>query len=340
MFNRSKVKAHTPTERLLFAVALVLAVVIVGTMGFCILEKRPLLESLFFTLITISTLGMKADYMTDISATGQVWIMILIVIGIASAMIAMSIVVSLVVEGQMRIILGRRTVHNKIASLSNHFIIAGYGRMGSLICQHLMHRNAALVVIDQDSHNTAQAEQDGFLYVLGDANDEEILKAAGIERAKGFVAALSTDAENVFVTLVARDLNSKLFIAARAERIDSEARLCRAGANKAICPQMIGARRLANILTRPGVVDFVDFATEGLNLEAEQYKIESNSKLIGQSLRQANLPREVGILVVGMKTAGGKVIFNPNPDIVMQVNDTMIVIGQSGSMAKLEELFS
>ncbi|MBN1845381.1 MAG: potassium channel protein [Sedimentisphaerales bacterium] len=330
----------TPLDRLIFALVLILVVVSVGTAGFVIIEGWSFLDAFYMTLATISTLGMKATHIPEINRGGEIWIMVLIVVGILIAMIALSTIAGMVVEGQMRSILGRRKVSLKIASLQNHIIVAGYGRMGRSVCHHLLQGSAELVIIDQDNAHTAQAEQDGFLYVLGDASDEAVLKAAGIERARGLVSVLATDAENVFVTLIARDLSDTLFIAARAETIKSEERLLRAGANKAICPQVIGARRLANILTRPGVVDFVDFATEGINLEAQQFHLDAECKLIGQSLRQANLPRELGILVVAMKHQDGQTVFNPNPDTVLQQDDTMIVIGQLGSMAKLEERYS
>ncbi len=337
MLKRSKNVRFSPLYRMYLALVLIFVVVCVGMAGFVIIEGWSFLDSLYMTLATISTLGMKTAHIPEISTGGEIWIMFLIIIGIVIAMIALSTIAGVVVEGQVRSILGRRKVSIKIASLHNHFIVAGYGRMGHSICEYLQHSNAPLVVIDQNSEKTAQAEQKGFLYVLGDASDETILRSAGVDRARGLVAALTGDAENVFVTLIARDLNEKIFIAARAETVDSEPRLLRAGANKVICPHVIGARRLANILTRPGVVDFVDFATEGIDLEAEQYLITAESKLAGQSLRQANLPRQVGLLVVALRGKDGKTRFNPDPDTVLQPDDTMIVIGQIGSLAKLEE---
>ncbi len=340
MLKRPKHVRFTPLYRMYFALVLIFVVVCIGTAGFAIIEGWSFLDSFYMTLATISTLGLKTARIPPVSVGGEIWIMVLITIGIVIAMVALSIVTGVVVEGQVRSILGRRKVSLKIASLHNHFIVAGYGRMGRSVCEYLQQSNAPLVVIDQNSDHTALAEQKGFLYVLGDASDETILRSAGIDRAKGLVAALTGDAENVFVTLVARDLNKKLFIAARAETVDSEPRLLRAGANKAICPHVIGARRLANILTRPGVVDFVDFATEGISLEAEQYLITAESKLAGQSLRQANLPRQVGLLVVAVKGKDGHTRFNPDPDTILQPDDTMLIIGQMGSLAKLEEHYA
>jgi len=340
MRKRPKNIRFTPLYRMYLALILIFVVVCIGTVGFVIIEGWCFFDSFYMTLTTISTLGMKTANIPNVQSGGQIWIMILIIVGIVIAMIALSTIAGVVVEGQVRSILGRRKVSMKIASLQNHFIVAGYGRMGRSVCDYLRQRNAPLIVIDQDNNNTAQAEQEGFLYVLGDASHEAVLRSAGIERAQGLVSVLTTDAENVFVTLIARDLNKKLFITARAETVDSEPRLLRAGANKVICPHVIGARRLANILTRPGVVDFVDFATEGISLEAEQYHIHRGSKLAGQSLRQANLPRQVGLLVVALTGKDGHTVFNPGPDTVLQADDTRLLIGQLGSLAKLEKHYT
>jgi voltage-gated potassium channel len=330
----------TPVERLSLALALLLAVVGLGVFGFVVIGNRGFIDSLYMTLVTISTLGMQASDSPWINTAEKLWIIFLIIVGIASAMISLSIIVGIVVEGHVRGILGRRKVNIKIASLNKHIIVCGYGRMGSSTCSNLQHRKEHVVVIDQDNHNTAQAEQDGFLYVLGDASDETILRSAGIERARGLITVLDTDAANVFVSLIARDLNPKIHIVARAEKAESESRLIRAGANKAICPHEIGATRLANILTRPGVVDFIDFATQGLDLEAEQFRIQPESKLVGQSLSQANLPRTTGALIIALKRSDGTTVFNPHADTILQVNDVMFVTGQRGSMEKLQQQYS
>jgi voltage-gated potassium channel len=283
---------------------------------------------------------MKTEGIGPIGVPGQIWLMLLIIVGVGTAMIALTTFASMIVEGQIRSLLGRRTVNIKIASLTNHYIVCGYGAMGRSLCERLRQYRALLVVIDRDPAVTAQADADGFLYILGDASEEHTLRNAGVERARGLVTVLPTDGDNVFVTLVARDLAPRLFIAARAEKLNSEPRLVRAGANKAICPHEIGARRAANILTRPGVVDFLDFAAEGLDLEAEQYVLEEGNRLIGQSLRQANLPREIGLLVVALKRQGGQTIFNPHPDTTLETEDTLIVIGKPGSLAELAKRFS
>ena len=333
-------KGLTPTERLVLALALLLAVAAVGAMGFVLIERMPLLDALYLTLVVISTLGMKTGIDMEMGPGGKIWVMILIITGIASATIALSTIVGMIVEGHVRSILGRRHVNRKIASSTDHIIVCGYGRMGRTLCASLQQRHVPVVVVDNDNNQTLLAEQEGLPYVLGDASEEAVLYDAGIERAKSLVTVLPTDAENVFVTLGARGLNEKLLIAARAEKAESESCLIRAGANRVICPPIIGAKQLANIITRPAVMDFIDFASEGLELEAEQYRITPECKLVGQSLRQANLPSCVGVLVVALKRSDGQTIFNPGPDTVFQVDDVMISIGPTGSLAQLDKKFT
>lgn len=327
-------------RQLRLSIMLLIAVVAVGTVGFVVLGKRPLAEALYMTLVTVSTLGMKPQSAPDISAGEMIWIMVMIAGGVSLAMVALSTIIGMVVEGQVRGIFGRRQVDRTIASLSGHIIVCGYGRMGHSLCQYLQQRHAAFVIVDHNPDCTSQAEQEQIPYVLGDATSADVLKNAGIERARGLVTVLHSDGDNVLVSLVARELNSKLHICARADRSESEEHLMRAGADIAICPQIIGARRLANILTRPSVVDFIDFATEGLNLEAEQYRLAEENELVGKTLRQANLPSRFGILVIALKRADGQITFNPSADTLLQIEDVMILTGQPGSMAKLQQFYA
>ena len=305
-----------------------------------VIENSSIIDSLYLTLITISTLGMRAAADADISQAGQLWIMLLIVVGIAAAMIALSLVVGIVVEGHVRNILGRHQLNSKIASLSDHSIVCGYGHMGQSVCQNLRLRDTTVVVIDQNPERTAQAETDGLLYVLGDATDESALRTAGIERAKCLVAVLATDADNVFATLVASDLNADLFIAARAERVESESRLLRAGADKVICPQVIG-RCPASQYPHPARRGRLHRTShpKGSSSKPKQYHVRPDCKLVGQTIRQANLPRQVGILIIALKRENGEIDFNPNPDTVLSPHDVIIITGQTGSMARLEKQF-
>ena len=332
-------KIPSSLNNILIAFLLLVAVVVVGTMGFAMLGNRSFIESLYFSLITVSTLGMAPVGSEPLSEIEKIWVIFMITGGIATAMISLTIITSAVVEGQIRGIFGRRKVDKKIASLQNHIIVCGYGRMGSSVCENLKMHNVQIVVIDQDSEHTSEAEQAGLLYVLGDATDENILKSAGIEQARGVICVLGNDASNVFATLVARDLNSRVTIVARSDRPESQNRLMRAGANRAICPYEISGSRLANIMTRPGLVDFIDFAAHGIDLEADQYTIQEGDGLEGCSIRDANLPRELGILVIAVTRGDGTNMFNPHPDTILRSGDIIIMTGQAGSISKFEQRY-
>ena len=332
-------KIPSSLNNIMVAFLLLIVVVVVGTMGFALLGNRGFIDSLYFSLITVSTLGMAPSGAEPFSEMEKVWVIIMITVGIAIAMVSLTIITSAVVEGQIRGVFGRRKVDKKIASLQDHIIVCGYGRMGSSVCDNLSLHKVQIVVIEQDSEHTFEAEQAGLLYVLGDATDENVLKSAGIEHARGVICVLGNDASNVFATLVARDLNNKVTIVARSDRPESQTRLIRAGANRAICPYDISGSRLANIMTRPGLVDFIDFAAHGIDLEADQYIVREGDGLEGSSLREANLPRELGILVIAVTRGDGTNMFNPHPDTIMRVGDTIIMTGQAGSISKFEQKF-
>ncbi|MBI9018241.1 MAG: potassium channel protein [Phycisphaerae bacterium] len=325
--------------RVVLAISILLAVIAVGTLGFKLIGNRDLLDCLYMTLATISTLGMKAGQTPPINQPERIWIIVLIVVGIAAATVAISTLVSMIVEGQMRTILGRRKVDRKIASLSGHTIICGYGRMGKSVCECLKNRDITLVIIDSDPDKTTDAEAEHLLYVLGDASEEKTLENAGLERASSLIAVLDTDAHNVFVSLIARDMNPKIKIAARAEKPESQSRLRRAGANHVICPHDIGAARLANLLTRPGIVNFIDLASKGMDIEAEQRTIDAGNLLEGITIKDANIPGKTGALIIALQRGDNFTMFNPRPDTVLKRDDVMFLTGPVGSMSRVEQEF-
>ena len=327
-------------NNLVAALLMLVAVVVIGTVGFAILGQRSFLDSLYFSLITVSTLGMSPPGEGPLTVAEKIWIICMITGGIAIAMVALTVITSAVVEGQIRGVLGRRKLDKKIATLQGHIIVCGYGKMGASVCENLKLHRASIVVIDNDNEKTSEAEQDGYLYVLGDATEETILKVAGIERARGIICVLENDASNVFATLVARELNPKITIVARSDKTESQARLMRAGADRAICPYEISGARLANIMTRPGVVDFIDFAAHGIDLEADQYTVRDGDDLQGKTLREVNLPRDIGVLVIAVSREDGTQMFNPHPDTIMRSGDTIFMTGQSGSISKFEKRYT
>lgn len=323
-------------RRLTMLLGSLVAFVVLGVLGYVVLERANLLDALFMVLITISTVGYRET--VPLSPAGQIWTMLVIAIGLVLASLTFSMLVTLLVAGEVRKVLGRRKLQSKIRQLRGHVIIGGYGRMGQLIAKELTSQGLKTVVIESNPQKTSSLDEQGLLYVLGDASEEESLLGAGVERAKALVTVLPHDADNVYAVLTARGLRSDLFIIARAEQGATEAKLRRAGADKVISPHAIGARRISNILTRPHVVDFVDVAARGVELEMDEYIVAADSPICGKTLRESNLRQRVNVMVVAIKRADGSTVFNPGPNEVILESDILILIGPAGASSQLESL--
>jgi voltage-gated potassium channel len=222
--------------------------------------------------------------------------------------------------------------------LTDHFIVCGYGRIGAIIVDELRRQHVPYVVIER-SHDRVQAVMEaGGLAVEADASSEDVLTRLGIARARGLIAAVGTDAENVYAVLTARVLRPDLYIIGRAETEDAERKLLRAGANRVVSPYRIGARELAQTALRPAVVDFFELATRAGNLELsiEQVAIGAGSPLAGQSIIDANVRQRYGLIVVGIQRTSGKMEFNPPGDAVMQAGDQLVVLGRTDGLRDLE----
>jgi voltage-gated potassium channel len=225
-----------------------------------------------------------------------------------------------------------------INHLSDHYVICGYGRIGSIVANEFKRQNTPFVIVERKPEKVAEANQRGFLAVEGDASREETLKQLGIDRARGLVAAVGTDAENVYAVLTARVLKSDLFIIARAEGEDSISKLKKAGADRVISPYRIGAVQIAQTALRPAVVDFVEIATSSDNLELsmEEIRVEKGSVIDGQPLSAA-IPRDkVNVVVVGIQRAHGHMEFNPTANTVLNAGDHLIVLGSTANLKTLE----
>ena len=231
-------------------------------------------------------------------------------------------------------------MESRISKLRNHYIICGFGRIGHLICRELQSRPVPFLVVEKDPHHIERLEREGFLYVEGDATEDDTLLAAGIHHAKGLITAVTSDTDNVYITLTARGLNPSLFILARAGEEGSEKKLMRAGASKVISPYTIGASRMAHAILRPSVVDFIEIATasEHLELQIEEIAIDAGSDLAGKTLVNSGIRRNMGIIIVGIKQTDGQMIFNPPPDKVIDPGSVLIILGKRQSINQLERI--
>lgn len=323
-------------RKLILSVVILFGVLIVGSIGYSVLEDAPFLEAVYLTVITLSTVGYERPEW--VHRAGKIWTILVIVFGVAAVAMAFSSLQAMVVSGAVRQALGRRKLENKIAQLSGHIIVCGYGRMGQAVVRDLRARGESLVVVDNSSERTTELEEEGVLYVLGDATEEETLLKTGLLGARALVTLLRGDADNVYVTLTARALDEKLTIVSRAEHQTTDAKLRRAGANHVITPQRIGAMRVVNTLTRPYVVDFVELAARGVDIEMDQFQIGEGSALCGETLRSSNLRQKTEGMVVAIRHADGKTTFAPGPREVLRAGDNLIMLGPPDLYKRLEAL--
>ena len=313
------------------------AVVTYGTVGYMIIEGWNFIDSLFMTVITLTTVGYSEIHEMD--RAGRIFSIVLILSGVGAMFYALGVGAKILLEGEIREILGRKRLNKKIESLKNHYIVCGFGRMGSIICKELMQSKAPFVVIESSSELLATLDAD-ILSLQGDATQDSILEQAGIEKAKGLISVLSSDANNLYVVLSARGLNQHLRIVARASEEGAEQKLIRAGADSVVSPYYIGGLRIAHTLIKPAVVDFIEFATrsENLELQMEEVKVKDDSHIIDHSLDQSGIKRDMGVIIVAIKRETGNMEFNPTSKCVIRQGDTLVVMGETKQLQELEKV--
>lgn len=303
------------------------AVLVLGTAGYVAIEGWPWFDALYMTVITVGTVGFREVH--ELNRAGQIFTMVLILAGFGAVLFAFGTFVDFVVEGHLKGLLEGRRMGNRIKSLSGHHIVAGLGRVGSVVAQALADEGATFVVIESSEEAAAWAMEQGWLVLGADATDESTLIAAGIESAASLVTALDTDADNLFVAFSARALNPDVFIVARSSHQSSEEKLRRAGANRVMTPNVVGGRRMASMVLHPVVSDYLDLVTHGDDVEYRLQDIEigAGSLFDGKSIREARVRDSTGAYVLAVQTPGGEVNTNPSPDTVMHARDRLVVLG-------------
>ncbi|WP_079932943.1 TrkA family potassium uptake protein [Carboxydocella sp. ULO1] len=311
--------------------------IFLGTIGYMLIEDYSLRDALWMTTITLTTVGY--GLVKPLSVPGTYFTIFLSYAGLALILYALGLIGALIVEGDLFDLLGRRKMKQEIAKLRDHIIVCGAGRVGKQVIERLKKERTPFVVIEQKEHLFNSLLEEGVLAILGDASMEEVLRKAGIERAKGLVSAIPGDANNVFVTLTAKEINPGITIVARAERKESEAKLYRAGADKVVSPAIIGGQRMAISIIKPASVDFVDtlVCVEDVELEIEELLIADGSVLVNKDLKNSGIREKTGTMVVAIQREG-KLKPNPGPEELLQSGDILIAIGTRQQLQKLEEL--
>jgi len=309
-----------------------------GTLGFHFLEGQDFNDSLYLTVMTLTTVG-YGD-ITPKTVAGRYFTMALVVTGVFSFFYAATTAIRFVVSGELQQHIGRQQMERTLAQMKDHIIVCGYGRMGRLVCLEFAAAQVPFVIIDHNAEHLKDFALADGIPVVGDAHSDETLTQAGIERARGLVTVMSSDSENLFTTMSARLLNSRLMIVARVEESKSETKLLRAGANRVVSPYQIGGSRVANAILRPTVMDFIELATrtEYVDLQLEETQIAGGSLLAGKKLIDSRISADHRIIIVAVKKGSREMLFNPDPQTVLEADDILVALGHRDHLEKLEKL--
>ncbi|MCP4668102.1 MAG: potassium channel protein [Deltaproteobacteria bacterium] len=328
------------STKLFIAVLLSWFLLVLGTAGYMLMEGWDLLDALYMTVITLTTVGYGEVH--EVSRAGRIFTVVLIFLGVGFFVYVVGSVTQFLVEGQMRVILGRRKLENQIKRLKDHYIVCGYGRIGRVLSQHLVRGKLDVVVIEQNRDRIPVMDEDGIPYIIGEATDEDNLLKAGVERAKVLTTALATDADNVFLALSARQINPGIHVVARASQNSAKKTLYAAGVNVVVSPYDIGARRMAHSILRPTVIHFLElaFTDEDTDIHIEEIPVDADSHLVGKNLQASAIRQQLNLIIISMRKSDGAMLFNPRAETTIDAGDTVIAVGKNAMLMKLEKLLN
>lgn len=327
-------------RRLLYIILTLLVTLVIGTVGFVVVDNYPPFDAFYMTLITMTTVGYGETH--PLSHAGRVFNSFLIIFGVTTIFIAIGAMTQTIIEREFGEAIGQRRNKRMIDKLKDHYIICGFGRVGRGAAAELQHANVPFVVVDNNPDRVEKAMLAGMLAVAADSTRDETLRQVGIDRARGLVSALATDADNLFVLLSAKGLNPQIYVAARAAEEGAEAKMRRAGADAVFAPYSITGHRLAQALLRPHVVQFLDFTTKdiGMDIAIEQVRVSEHSPMASHSIKEMQIGRDVGVIVMAIRKGDGRMMFNPGADTRVDAGDHLIVMGRQENLDTLEALLA
>lgn len=327
-------------NRLILVGIVVLAILAGGTLGFIFIENYPPFDAFYMTLITITTVGYQEVH--PLSQAGRVFNSFLIFFGVTIMLLAIGGVTQAVIELELYQYFGKRRNKKMIDKLNDHYIICGFGRVGRGAATELQRAGVPFLVVDKDEDRVEWAMKMEMLAVLADATSDETLRDAGVLRAKGLIATLSSDADNLFVILSAKALKPTLLVSARIASEETERKMRLAGADYVFAPYDMTGNRMAQVMLKPHVFQFIDFTTKSLGLDVgiEQVRVPPASEFVSKSLQEMQIRKELGVIVLAIRKSDGQMLFNPPADAEIAGGDFLIVMGESANLQKLEQTLS
>ena len=330
-----------PTRKLKIPFLILVLIFVIGTFGYHYTEGWSLLESLYATVITLATVG-YGDFHPE-QTVGRIFTIILVIFGVGTMAYTIGLVMEAMIEGRLKIVMGRGRLEKKIEKLTGHYIICGCGRIGRVICKEFAAEKVDFVVIDNNPEVIQRIEEEEeYIYYKGDAAEDKTLLGAGIKKARGIVCVLPTGAENLYIILTAKELNPNIYVLSRSEDETSGHRLTNAGADRVISPYNVGGMRMAMAILRPAMLDFIEITTrrESLELQMEELLVCDASPVTGKSLKESEIRQRYGLIVVAVEKPSGQTIFNPAANYIIEKGDKLVTLGEDANLVKFSQVCS
>lgn len=325
-------------RKLRYAFIILFLIVLVGTVGYHLLEGWTILESFYATIVTLGTVGYGDFY--PHSLEGRLFAVFLIIFGVGAMAYTFALTMEYLLEGRINQIFGRGKLERQIKKMDNHYIICGFGKIGRLICRELAREDIDFVIIENDPTVALDIAEDKFPYIRGSATEDKVLVDAGVERARGIVCTMPTDAHNLYVILAAKEKNPHIFVLSRAEDEASERRLMKVGADRVMSLYKEGAMKMAMAILKPDMLDFIELTTQrqSLELRMEEITVCDNSDPVGKTLEDSELRQKYGLIVVAVKKESGKMIFNPAASYTIEKMDKLIALGEEKNLSSFSKI--